>query len=497
MNISYKWLAAMVLILGNLMSSLDQTIVNIAIPQLQRAFGADVQSVQWVVTSYLLAQGALIALTPYLSQRLGSKRTYLLTLGAFTIGSALCGLAGTLPLLIFFRILQGLGGAILLPLAFALILTIFPSEERGVATAISGIPFLVLPALGPIVGGYLLAMASWRIIFFLNVPIGLLAIILGAIILHETRTMEQVSFDLPGFLTSVYGLAAILYAFAQASTLGWNSFPVMIFLVSGGAALALFVGLELRTVRRGRRPLMDVRLFADRTFAAGSIAVLFAIASLFSLLFLLPIYLQTLRGLSALEAAFFLLPQALATIISTLVGGRLVDRLGDARVVIVPGFVLLLLGAFLLTRLTLLTPYWQFDLVLFVVGLAFGMIQQPLRVAAMTHIHGAQPVTNGSTLLTVSRAVAASLGLAVLATLVQTQTQIHRSQLAADPSQSLPGVLLQKQAFLLAMHDVFFIIAGLAMLGLLATALLQKKPPRAGEEAPLSATRSEGEISAN
>lgn len=212
-----------------------------------------------------------------LSQRLGSKRAYLLALVTFTAGSALCGFAGTLPLLILFRILQGLGGAILLPLAFALILTIFPTEERGVATA--------------------------------------------------------------------------------------------------------------------------------------------------------------------------------------------------------------------------LTPYWQFDLILAVIGLAFGMIQQPLRVAAMTHIHGAEPVTNGSTLLTVSRAVAASLGLAVLATLVQTQMQVHKMQLSAHTLHALPGSLLQKQAFLLGMQDVFLVMVGLALLGLMATALLQKKPPRAGGSKSVSAPPPEQEIS--
>jgi EmrB/QacA subfamily drug resistance transporter len=494
MHVSYKWLAATVLILGGLMSFLDQTIVNIAISQLQHTFGADIHSIQWVVTAYLLAQGALTATTPYLAQRLGSKRAYLISLVAFTLGSALCGFAWNLPMLILFRILQGLGGAILFPLTLAFFFTIFSPAERGTAMAVMGLPSLVVPALGPVVGGYLITVASWRVIFFINVPIGIVAILLGMLVLRETRTAGAVRFDLPGFLTSAYGLAAVLYTFSQASTNGWESPSVLALLSSGGLALVAFVAIELVTVHCGGRPLVDLRLFANRTFSAGNAALVVIAASLFSILFLLPLYLQTLRGLSALQASFILLPQALATILSTLLGGRLVDHLDDTRPVMIPGLVLLAVGTWLLTRITLLTPYWQFDLILVVIGLAFGMILQPLTVATMAPIRDAESVANGSTLITVVRAVAGSLGLAVLATLVQTQTQEHIRQLEAHMLHPVTSQL-QQQAFLLAMQDVFFLTALLTILALIITALLQKKQSPFYESKPASTSYAEKEAS--
>ena len=212
-GLSYKWIVAIVVILGAFMSVLDQTVVNIAIPSLQNAFGADIHTVQWVVTAYLLTQGAMTPTAPYLANNFGIKRSYILSLIAFTLGSLLCGLSWSLPMLILFRVLQGLGGAILLPLSFTMIFREFPPEERGLALGTLGVPTLLAPALGPILGGYLVTFVSWRVIFFINIPIGIVAMVLAALFLREARAEERSRFDLPGFITAAYGLAALLYAF--------------------------------------------------------------------------------------------------------------------------------------------------------------------------------------------------------------------------------------------------------------------------------------------
>src|SRR6266581_8383538 len=209
-GMSYKWVVAIVIIFGIFMSVLDTTIVNIAIPRLQTAFGASLDNVQWVATAYTLAQGVATPLTPFLSTRLGLKRFYLLALVLFTLCSALCGLAWSLPALIFFRILQGAGGAFLLPMSITLLYREFPPEERGTALGALGVPILLAPALGPTVGGYIVTYAGWQLIFYINVPIGILGVILSSILLREFRPEGDSYFDLPGFIFSAVGMAAIL-----------------------------------------------------------------------------------------------------------------------------------------------------------------------------------------------------------------------------------------------------------------------------------------------
>src|SRR5881227_3866370 len=217
-RLEYKWVVALIVIFGVFMSILDQTIVNIAIPRLQTAFGADIHSVQWVLTAYILAQGVATPAAAFFSERLGIKRFYIISLVAFTAGSALCGLAWSLPILITFRILQGLGGAALFPLSITLLFREFPPQERGTAMGFFGIPALLAPALGPTLGGYLVTFAGWQLIFYINVPIGIVAFILATIFLHESRPQSGTTFDFFGFIFVAIGLGLVLYALSSAST---------------------------------------------------------------------------------------------------------------------------------------------------------------------------------------------------------------------------------------------------------------------------------------
>src|SRR6266700_4599498 len=217
-RLEYKWVVAMVVVIAVFMSILDQTIVNIAIPRLQIAFGADIHSVQWVLTAYILTLGVVTPTSAFFSDRLGIKRFYLISLVLFTVGSALCGLAWSLPALIFFRILQGIGGAALFPLSITMLFREFPPQERGAAMGVFGIPALLAPALGPTLGGYLVTYAGWQLIFYINVPIGIVAFILASILLRETRIETEQVFDFLGFFFAALGLAALLYGLSDAST---------------------------------------------------------------------------------------------------------------------------------------------------------------------------------------------------------------------------------------------------------------------------------------
>jgi len=513
-GLDYKWILSMVVILGVFMSILDQTIVNIAIPRLQTAFGADIHSVQWVLTAYILAQGVATPTAAYFADTIGIKRFYIISLMAFTLGSALCGLAWSLPVLITFRVLQGLGGAALFPLSITLLFREFPPQERGTAMGFFGVPALLAPALGPTLGGYLVTYVGWQAIFFINVPIGIVAIILSMLIIREYRPEGQTRFDIAGFVFSALGLSTILYGLSSASTDGWGSTTVLGFLTIGFLSLAIFVVVELVIANRGGQPLLDLRLFANGPFRAGMIANVFVIFGLFGGLFLFPIYLQNIRGLSAFQSGLILLPQALASMVSVIIGGRLVDRIG-VRAVMIPGLLILAFATWQLTYISIYSSYGWLQFMFILRGLALGLTVQPLTVATLSEISPRQ-LAQASSLSTVNRAVASSLGIAILATIVQTQSQIHFGHLAEQVMANSPlGVLLpriealfvarganltsasaaalqliarfvQREAFVLAVQDALrltIFAIGLAIISVLFVRS-SRKPQRIPEQTP-------------
>jgi EmrB/QacA subfamily drug resistance transporter len=510
-GLEYKWIVACVVILGVFMSILDQTIVNIAIPRLQTAFGADIHSVQWVLTAYILTQGVVTPTAAYFSDRFGIKRFYIISLAAFTLGSALCGLAWNLPVLILFRILQGAGGAALFPLSITLLFREFPPQERGMAMGFFGVPALLAPALGPTLGGYIVTVAGWPLIFYINVPVGILAVVLALFLLRDAAPQRGARFDYIGFFFSALGLALVLYALSSASTDGWGSTIVLGCLSGGVLALAIFVAVELLIARRGGQPLLDLRLFANYPFRTSSIASVFVIFCLFGGLFLLPIYLQNIRGLSAFQSGLILLPQALASMVSVIVGGRLVDRLG-VRAIMIPGLLILAYATWQLSFITVNSPYLWIQGMLILRGLALGLTIQPLQVAGLAEIRPRQ-LAQASSINTVTRAVSSSLGIAVLATLVQTRTQIHYNNLAQQVTatsplgQLLPRLqayfvahgaglieakaaalqvisgLITRQSFILSLQDAFLLTLAVIVLAIIATMFVHgsRKPARIEE----------------
>lgn len=509
-RLEYKWIVAMVVILGVFMSILDQTIVNIAVPRLQTAFGADIHSVQWVLTAYILTQGIVTPTAAYFSDRFGTKRFYVVSLAAFTVGSALCGFAWSLPALIFFRILQGAGGAALFPLSITLLFREFPPQERGTAMGFFGIPALLAPALGPTLGGYLVTYADWQSIFYINVPIGLAAVILASLFLREATIQTNLRFDFLGFVLAAVGLGSLLYALSDASTDGWSSSKVLGFLLTGLVVLALFVITELVIAARGGQPMLDLRLFGNGLFRASIIASVFVIFGLFGGIFLFPIYLQSIRGQSAFQAGLLLLPQALASMVSVLIGGRLVDRIG-ARAVMIPGLLVLAFATWQFSFITLNTPFWWLQTLLLIRGFALGLCVQPLTVVGLAQIRPRQ-LAQASSLNTVTRAVSSSLGIAILATLVQTQSKVHFAHLAEQVTatsplgQLLPRLqalfvargaglaaaqstalqvidgLVQQRAYILALQDAFLFSTGITILAIIAVLFVGKRRPPVAQQ---------------
>jgi len=505
-GLSYKWIVAIVVIFGVFMVLLDTTIVNIAIPRLQTAFGAGLTDVDWVATGYTLAEGIGIPLTPFFSGLLGNKRFYLIILTLFTIGSALCGLAWSLTALIVFRILQGLAGASMLPMSITLLYSEFPPEERGIALGALGFPLLLAPALGPSVGGYIVTFVDWRVLFYINVPIGILGVIMAAIFLRDSQpeANRSRSFDIIGFLCSTIGLGSLLYGLDKVGTNGWSSFTVLGFMTLGLVSIAAFIVVELVVIESGRQPLMDLRLFRTLSFTGGNIAMMTIIFALFGGQFLVPLYLQNLRGLSAYAAGLLMLPQALGSMVASLIGGRLVDKVG-VKAVVIPGLLILGTALWGFAHLTLDTPFATFQTLLIIRGLGLGLSAQPTTVAALAEIKPAQ-LSQASSINSIVRSVTSALAVALVSTLVTTRTIFHASRLAdrvtagssaALALQQQAGYLvsqgmtqeaatvvamgqmfkqLQLQGYLLSMNDAFLITLGVIFITILVVLFVIRSP---------------------
>ena len=277
----YKWTVAIIYVVALFMVLLDQTITNVALPTLARVYRASATDVAWVATGYLVSAAICIPLSGWLGDRFGTKRTFALALATFTLASLLCGITGSIGGLVAFRVLQGLGGGMLTPVGATMLLRAFPLAERARASSLITIPAVVAPALGPVVGGYLVEFQSWRWIFLINVPLGLGGLAIAALGLREERTAGTGALDLPGFALAATGLAAFVYGLGEAGTRGLGDARVLACGGGGLALLALFVGVELRV----GRPLIDVRLFREPLFAASNVVLFFIQGGFFGITF--------------------------------------------------------------------------------------------------------------------------------------------------------------------------------------------------------------------
>lgn len=435
-GLDYKWKVLASVIFGVFMVVLDTTAVNVAFQTLRREFGARLSDAQWVISVYVLVLGIVTPLSGYLADRFGSKRIYLAGLAAFVVGSLLSGIAPSLLWLIIARGFQGLGGGLALPLGSALLLRAFPTHEQGRALGLFGATLVFAPAIGPVLGGALVDAGLWRWIFFINLPIGAFGIVLASRFLREDRSHLDHSMDWLGLATEVIGFGALLYAASIAESLGLTSPLVLRWFVLGGIALSAFALVELF---QAKEPLLDLRLFTRPTFLVASLVGYVTVVALFGAEFLLPVYLQAVRGRSAFEAGLTLLPMAIAAGVSMPIAGRLYDRIGP-RILLVAGFSLLLVNTWQFARLDGHTPIGWIAALLVLRGTALGLTTQTTYVSAMSVVSG-PALARGASLVNAMRNVVQSIGVALLATvLASTLSDASRAVQTAARSGGLGGV---------------------------------------------------------
>jgi EmrB/QacA subfamily drug resistance transporter len=411
------WVVAAVVTVGVIMSILDTTIVNVALETLSRELHAPLNTIQWVSTGYMLALAVVIPLTGWMSERFGAKKVWMVSVALFAVGSALCGLAWSAGSLIFFRILQGFGGGMIMPVGMSVLAQTAGPHRLGRVMAVIGVPTLLGPIFGPVIGGLIVDSVSWRWIFFVNIPIGILALGLAAKLLHaDAGRADAGRLDWTGLLLLSPGLAGIVFGLSETETHGGITAPIAwVPMVVGVVLVALFV----RHAWYADRPLIDVRLFRATGFSAAAASTFLLAGALFGGMIVLPLYYQVVRGTSALDAGLLMAPQGVGAAFAMPFAGKLTDRIGGGRVALA-GLLICTLATIPFAGIQADTPYTVLAPVLVVRGIGIACAMMPAMAAAYATLSHAQ-VPRATSALNVLQRVGGSMGTALLAVVLQHQ----------------------------------------------------------------------------
>jgi DHA2 family multidrug resistance protein len=485
-----RYAIALTAALGLFMAVLDTTIVNVGLVPMSKAFNTDLSTMQWVLTGYLLAQAGLIPVAGYLSNRFGQRLTFVISLSFFTLGSLLCALSPNEGWLIGFRVIQGIGAGILFPLGQSIAFGAFPPEKRAAAAPIIGVPILFAPAFGPTLGGLIIDNWGWEYMFYINVPVGILAIALAFwLIPADDKSQTAVTkgrFDYIGLVLSMLGILAVVYAFTLVSEVepgtatplnprgdlyGWGYWMVWALIGVGLLLLAVFAWYELKV---SKDPVIDLRLFKDYNFSVSSLVIFFAVIVLFSSLLLIPVFLQQVRQphLSAVDTGLALMPQGIAALFGVAFAGRFFNKIGVRNLVVI-GTLILLASTWPLMNFEPTTDGPALMPWLILRGLSFGLIAIPVQTLATQKIVG-PALAKANSLFNMTRQIAQSIGNAVVISLFSQQVIQHATELREQIVKTLPaGVTLDpNNPQLAAMRDQLLAKAGTASVNDVFTILI-------------------------
>jgi len=409
----YKWWALGVTIIGGFMSILDTSIVNIALPKMMAVFSVDTTKAEWILTAYMLTMGVLQPATGFLCDTLGTRRIYLLSMAIFTVGSALCGIAWSNDSMIAFRVVQAVGGGVIVPVTMTIVYNVFSLKERNLALGIWGISAMVAPAVGPTLSGYLVEYWDWRLIFTINIPIGIVGYFLAALVLRESEIKSVGKFDYFGLITSAVGLFCLLLALTKGQEEGWTSAYILTLFYIACSCLALFITIELYH----ETPILDLTLFKDRNFSLSMLITFIGTIALYGGVFLMPLFLENLRGYTAMQTGIIMLPASIAAGVTMPLAGRLADKFG-AKPVVLAGITILTLGSAPLMMVDMDTSVATIQIILLVRGIGMGLFMMPVSVLGMNNVPISK-ISRASSLNNVIRQISGSMGIAVLTTILQ------------------------------------------------------------------------------
>lgn len=414
------WLSLCVVIIGTFMSILDSSIVNIALPKMMAVFGVSLDDAKWIITAYALVLGAVIPLTGYLQEIFGTKRLYMFALAMFTLGSLLCGFSWSNTSMIIFRIVQAIGGGIIMPVGMSIIYQVFPREKIGVALGFWGIAAMAAPAIGPTLGGYIIEKMDWRLIFNINVPIGIVGVILAGILLKGTERKPFKSFDIIGFLSSTVGIVSVLYVLGEGSSIDWGKIENPILMTLGCLSLVLFIVNELTHPD----PLLDLRILKLFDFSISQIISTVLTFALMGGVYVLPLFLQNVRGYTAMEAGIIMLPGALVMGVMMPISGSLFEKVG-VKTVVIPGLILLAISSYeLATAINMNTSRETIILINCIRSIGIGLSMMPISTIGMNAVPK-HLVGKASALQNTIRQIAGALSVTVMSTIMQWKTDYN------------------------------------------------------------------------
>jgi len=505
----HKWVIAGTVLTATIMAVLDSSIVNVALPDMSGNLGATLEEITWVVTSYILAQVIVMPITGLLSARFGRKRFYMASVVIFTLASMACGLAHTLGEMIAFRIVQGFGGGVLLTVSQAILRESFPPEEQGIAMGLYGLGAVLAPAFGPTLGGWITDQYSWPWVFYINVPVGIVTLILLSRYIEDPPYLirEKGYIDWPGLGLLVVGLGSLQLLLEEGERHDWfQSGYVIRLAVVATFGLLLFVWRELTT----EKPAVNLRILKNLSFSSATMLGGVLGLALNGSLFLLPVFLQRLLGYNAMQSGFTLMPRSLAMAVLMPIGGRFYNRLGP-RVLVGTGLVIAAIGFYGMARLTAQVGYWDLFWPQLWQGVGFSLIFVALSTAALSTISRAR-MTAAAGLYNVVRQVMGSVGIAIAATTLDTSAVRYHALLSEDAGASRMGSamvsglasamqskgadhytatqqamhimdnMIGRQASVLAYNHVFLLVTSLFVIGLPLVVLLRRGAPSAEAE---------------
>jgi MFS transporter, DHA2 family, multidrug resistance protein len=504
-SINYKWWLLATVMLGTFMAVLDATIVNVGLPKIMASFGVGLDKIEWVITAYMLAMAVMLPTSGWMADKFGYKRMYIYGLALFTFGSFLCGSSNDENMLIISRVIQGMGAGVIQPLGMAIITREFPPHQRGIAIGFWSIAAAASVSFGPLIGGYLIDNFNWQLIFDVNIPIGILAILATIIIQQEYKNPRIRSFDFVGFISVTLFLPLTLYALSEGNaatnSAGWHAPYILICFAIAIISLAIFITTELTV----KEPLIDLRLLADYNFGFSILILLIFSMGMFGSTFLLPIYLQNSLGYTAVQAGSVFLPVGIIQGLIAPVAGRASDKL-NPKIPIIIGVILLALSFYLNSFLSFLTEHNYIMLTLYIRGFAMGLIFTPLSTVMLLQIPR-EKMAQASGLSNSIRQLGGSLGVALLATLLTSRVNYHsqmynqsinsRSAVYNSVSTNLTNQImhtagssridavkesqiaivsnLSKQAYIQGIDDDFLIAAFITVIGGLPVVLLRTR----------------------
>ncbi|GFZ97167.1 MFS transporter [Paenibacillus marchantiophytorum] len=463
------------LLIAAFVALLSQTVLNVALPKMMADLNVNEGTIQWLSNGYMLMNGVLVPISAYLLNRFTTRKLFLTASSLFAIGTIICALSGNFGWLLGGRLVQAVGAGILMPLMSVVVLTIFPVAERGKAMGMMGIAMIFAPAIGPTMSGWVVEHYDWRVLFYIVLPLAILAVVFGAFSMKDVIKTSNPKLDVLGVILSTIGFGGILYGFSDAGSSGWGSGRVVACLVLGGLSLLLFI---IRSIR-GTTPLLEFRVFKFPMFSLTTLINAIITMAMFSGMILLPIFLQNIRGFSPLESGLLLLPGAILMGIMSPITGMIFDKVG-ARWLAVIGLIIMTITTYEFTQLTAESTYNHLMLIYTLRMFGMSMLMMPIQTAGMNQLPR-RLNAHGSAMSQTLRNVSGALGTALLVTFMTNKAASHAKELIIsgqiDPSNKAKMAEISQAATIYGINHSFVIATWLSVVALVLAFFIRKVQP--------------------